>query len=36
MPVVGIDGSPIGDGKPGPVARRLRALYIENAQASII
>ena len=36
MPVVGIDGAPIGDGKPGPVARRLRALYIENAQASII
>ena len=36
MPVVGIDGVPIGDGKPGPVAQRLRALYIENAQASII
>jgi D-alanine transaminase len=35
MPVVGIDGAPIGDGQPGPVARRLRALYIENAQASI-
>ena len=35
MPVVGIDGVPIGDGKPGPVAQRLRALYIENAQASI-
>ncbi len=35
MPVVGIDGALIGDGKPGPVARRLRALYIENAQASI-
>lgn len=35
MPVVGVDGAPIGDGKPGPVARRLRALYIENAQASI-
>lgn len=35
MPVVGIDGAPIGDGRPGPVAKRLRALYIENAQASI-
>jgi len=35
LPVVGVDGAPIGDGKPGPVARRLRALYIENAQASI-
>lgn len=34
MPVVAIDGAPIGDGKPGPVAQRLRALYIENAQAS--
>lgn len=35
MPVVAIDGAPIGTGKPGPVAQRLRALYIENAQASI-
>ncbi|MDP1630409.1 MAG: D-amino-acid transaminase [Caulobacter sp.] len=34
MPVVGIDGSPIGDGRPGPVAQRLRALYIRNAQTS--
>lgn len=34
MPVVGIDGAPIGEGKPGPVARRLRELYIQNAQAS--
>lgn len=36
MPVVAINGSPIGSGKPGPVAQRLRALYIENAQASNI
>jgi D-alanine transaminase len=28
MPVVGIDGRVIGDGKPGPVARRLRQLYL--------
>lgn len=35
MPVVAIDGAPIGTGKPGPVAQRLRALYIEIAQASI-
>jgi D-alanine transaminase len=34
LPVVAIDGAPIGTGKPGPVAQRLRALYIENAQAS--
>jgi D-alanine transaminase len=34
MPVVAIDGAAIGDGKPGPVAQRLRALYIETAQAS--
>jgi D-alanine transaminase len=27
IPVVKIDGSPIGDGKPGPVAKRLRAAY---------
>lgn len=33
LPVVAIDGVPIGTGKPGPVAQRLRALYIENAQA---
>jgi len=30
-PVVSIDGSLIGDGKPGPVATRLRELYIETA-----
>ena len=34
LPVVAIDGAQIGTGKPGPVAQRLRALYIENAQAS--
>jgi D-alanine transaminase len=34
LPVVAIDGAPIGAGKPGPVAQRLRALYIQNAQAS--
>lgn len=26
-PVVSIDGAPVGDGKPGPVAQRLRAAY---------
>jgi len=27
MPVVSIDNAPVGDGKPGPLARRLRALF---------
>lgn len=31
-PVVSIDGTPVGDGKPGPVATRLRALYVAGAQ----
>ncbi len=30
-PVVSIDGKPIGDGKPGPIAARLRALYLASA-----
>jgi len=29
LPVVAIDGAAIGDGRPGPVTRRLRALYQE-------
>jgi D-alanine transaminase len=32
MPVVAIDGSKVGDGQPGPVAKRLRALYLSNAR----
>lgn len=32
MPVVSIDGHDIGGGKPGPVVRRLRALYIEESR----
>jgi D-alanine transaminase len=32
MPVTAIDGAPIGDGRPGPVARRLRALYVDEAR----
>lgn len=31
-PVVEIDGTRIGGGQPGPVARRLRDLYIEKAR----
>lgn len=32
LPVVSIDGRPVGDGRPGPIARRLRALYIDAAR----
>jgi D-alanine transaminase len=32
LPVVAIDGRPVGDGKPGPVTTRLRELYIEHAR----
>jgi D-alanine transaminase len=34
MPVIAIDGQPVGDGKPGPVSQRLRALYLSNARAT--
>ncbi len=33
-PVISIDGSQIGDGKPGPVARRLRDAYIAEVSAA--
>lgn len=36
MPVVAVDGEKIGDGTPGPVATKLRALYIERARATAI
>ncbi|MEM9726110.1 MAG: D-amino-acid transaminase [Pseudomonadota bacterium] len=32
-PVTRLDGAPLGDGAPGPITRRLRALYIEMARA---
>lgn len=32
MPVVEIDGKRIGDGRPGPVALRLREIYIEESR----
>lgn len=31
MPVVSIDGKPVGDGKVGGVARRLREIYLEES-----
>ncbi|HWI85438.1 MAG TPA: D-amino-acid transaminase [Sphingomonas sp.] len=34
LPVVTIDGKKIGPGTPGPVARRLRELYIEAARSA--
>jgi D-alanine transaminase len=34
--VVRIDGQPIGDGRPGPVAMRLRALYIDFARSTAV
>jgi D-alanine transaminase len=34
LPVTEIDGRPIGDGAPGPVARAFRAHYITEARAS--
>ena len=32
-PVVEIDGRPVGDGRPGPVTRRLRELYLAESRA---
>jgi D-alanine transaminase len=36
LPVVAVDGRPIGDGRVGPVASRLRRLYIEQAKATAV
>lgn len=36
LPVVAVDGQPVGDGKVGPVASRLRRLYIERARATAL
>ena len=36
LPVVSVDGKPVGKGAPGPVAARLRRLYIERAKATSI
>ena len=33
VPVVSIDGRAVGDGRPGPLTRRLRELYLEMARA---
>jgi D-alanine transaminase len=36
VPVTFIDGKPVGDGKPGPIFQRLRALYMENARKTAV
>jgi D-alanine transaminase len=33
LPVVSIDGRPVGNGKPGALTRRLRSLYLQMARA---
>jgi branched-subunit amino acid aminotransferase/4-amino-4-deoxychorismate lyase len=32
VPLVRLDGSPIGDGRPGPMTRRLQALFDRRAR----
>lgn len=34
LPIVEIDGTSIGDGKPGPVSQAFRRIYIEEARKS--
>lgn len=36
MPVVSIDGVPLGDGRPGPVAARLRAIYLDEMRKAAV
>jgi D-alanine transaminase len=36
LPVVAVDGKPVGEGVAGPVATRLRRLYIEHAKAHAV
>lgn len=33
MPVTRVDGQPLGDGRPGPLTRRFRALYWDKREA---
>jgi D-alanine transaminase len=33
LPVVNIDGTPVGEGKPGPLSLKLRAAYLAHAAA---
>ena len=36
MPVVEIDGKAIGSGRPGPVAKRMRELYLDEMRKTAI
>jgi D-alanine transaminase len=36
MPVVEIDGEKLGQGAPGPVATRLRAIYIDESRKAAV
>ena len=36
QPVVAIDGNKVANGKPGPVARRLREIYVDFAKATAV
>ncbi len=36
MPVVEIDGAQLGDGTPGPIASRLREIYLEESRKAAI
>ena len=36
MPVVDIDGSPVGDGAPGSVALRLREIYLDESRKAAV
>ena len=36
LPVATIDGRSIGGGKPGPLAKRMREIYLEYARKSLV
>jgi D-alanine transaminase len=36
MPIVAIDGKPIGDGRPGPIVQRLRLRFHQVAEISVV
>ncbi|MEJ6478232.1 MAG: D-amino-acid transaminase [Octadecabacter sp.] len=36
MPVVEVDGAAVGTGKPGPIAARLREIYLEESRKAAI
>lgn len=36
MPVVEIDGAPLGDGAPGPIAARLREIYLDESRKAAV